>query len=271
MTTRAQAPRRRGRPKASLKGVPVASLPASTGSGGPGMGADGDSLSRIQERNRARLLEAALAEFSRHGYSGTTLDRLAAAAGMSKSNLLYYFSSKSDLYEASLARILEVWLGPLRRLDPEGDPARELAAYISQKMKMSQEAPDASRLFANEVMSGAPRIRRVLETDLKTLVEDKARVIRHWVETGRIASVDPVHLILSIWAITQHYADFQVQILAVTGKDLSDPAFRAAAETSVLHLVLSSLGLTVPAEGVGEGEVAGEGIADREAESEVPR
>ncbi len=209
-----------------------------------------EPLSRIQEMNRGRLLDAALAEFSRHGYSGTTLERIAGAAGMSKSNLLYYFTSKSAIYEKSLEHILDVWLAPLRLLDPDGDPATELSGYILHKMRTSRQSPDASRLFANEVMSGAPRIRRVLEVDLKQLVEAKISVIQTWIASGKIKPVEPLHLILSIWAITQHYADFQTQILAMTGKDLNDEDFRREAENSALSMVLSSLGLETPAQAV---------------------
>ena len=203
-------------------------------------------LSRIQEMNRSRIIEAALGEFSRFGYSGATIDKISAAAGMSKSNLLYYFSSKSDVYEAVLEYILDVWLAPLRTLDPEGDPATELAAYIRQKMRMSAERPEASRLFANEVMQGAPQIRDVLENDLKNLVAEKSTVIEHWIETGKIRKIVPVHLIFTIWATTQHYADFDSQIRALTGTGLENPDFFEEAENAVCSLILNGLGLELP-------------------------
>ena len=203
-------------------------------------------LSRIQEMNRGRIIEAALGEFSRYGYSGATIDKISASAGMSKSNLLYYFSSKSDVYEAVLEHILDVWLAPLRTLDPEGDPATELAAYIRQKMKMSAERPEASRLFANEVMQGASQIRDVLEKDLKNLVTEKSKVIEQWIEAGRIRKIVPVHLIFTIWATTQHYADFDSQIRALTGTGLEDQAFFEEAENAVCSLILSGLGLEMP-------------------------
>ncbi|PVB62767.1 TetR family transcriptional regulator C-terminal domain-containing protein [Labrenzia sp. 011] len=205
-------------------------------------------LSRIQEKNRSLILEAALGEFSRKGFSGATVERIAAEAGMSKSNLLYYFSSKEAIYEATLAHILEVWLAPLKTLDPLGDPADELAAYIRQKIELSAKFPEASRLFANEVMQGAPQILPVLETDLKRLVMEKCRVIEDWIEAGRMRPVDPVHLIFTIWATTQHYADFSVQIRALTGKDLSDPDFQRETEASVTALILNGAGLKWPAE-----------------------
>lgn len=203
-------------------------------------------LSRIQERNRSLILDAALSEFSRKGFSGATVERIAAEAGMSKSNLLYYFSSKEAIYKATLAHILEVWLAPLKTLDAEGEPARELAAYIRQKIQMSAEYPEASRLFANEVMQGAPQILPILEGELKRLVEEKSQVIDNWIETGRMERIDPGHLIFTIWATTQHYADFSIQVKALTGRDLSDPAFFEETVASVTKLLLNGVGLTVP-------------------------
>ena len=203
-------------------------------------------LSRIQEMNRSRIIEAALGEFSRFGYSGATIDKISTAAGMSKSNLLYYFSSKTAVYEAVLEHILDVWLAPLRTLDPQGDPATELAAYIRQKMKMSAERPEASKLFANEVMQGAPQIKDVLEKDLKNLVSEKSKVIEQWIEAGKIRKITPVHLIFTIWATTQHYADFDSQIRALTGTGLEDPEFFTEAENAVCSLIPNGLGLDRP-------------------------
>ncbi len=212
-------------------------------------GSKAGGLSRIQEKNRSLILDAALGEFSKKGFSGATVERIAADAGMSKSNLLYYFSSKEAIYNATLAHILDVWLAPLKTLDPEGDPARELAGYIRQKIDMSAKYPEASRLFANEVMQGAPRILPILENDLKKLVDEKAQVIADWIEAGKMRSVNPVHLIFTIWATTQHYADFSVQIKALTGRDLSDPDFHEETVTSVTSLILNGVGLKPPAEG----------------------
>ncbi len=82
---------------------------------------------------------------------------------------------------------------------------------------MSQHFPRESRLFANEIIQGAPRIRDVLEGELRELVNEIATVINGWVVDGRIKPVDPYHLIFSIWALTQHYADFDVQVRAILG------------------------------------------------------
>jgi TetR/AcrR family transcriptional regulator len=176
-------------------------------------GSTGDGMTtRIQKANRERILDAALEVFSAQGFRGATLDQIAAAAGLSKPNLLYYFDGKEAIHAALLAVLLDAWLDPLRRLDPVGEPRAEILAYMRRKLAMSREFPRESRLFANEVLQGAPRLEGFISGELRALVDDRAALIRAWGEEGRIAPVDPHHLIFSIWALTQHYADFEAQI-----------------------------------------------------------
>lgn len=172
---------------------------------------------RIQQRNRDNILDAALEVFSLHGFRGATLDQIADGAGLSKPNLLYYFPSKEAVHQALLTKLLDTWLDPLRALDPAGDPVEEILAYVRRKLDLARDYPRESRLFAGEILQGAPRMRAVIEKDLKRLVDEKARVLTRWMDDGRIARVNPVHLVFSIWALTQHYADFDVQVRAVLG------------------------------------------------------
>lgn len=172
---------------------------------------------RIQRQKRAAILEAGLTVFSEAGFRGATLDRVAAEAGLSKPNLLYYFPSKEAIYEALLRDMLATWLDPLRELNPEGEPVAELLAYVGRKLEMSRDFPRESRLFANEILRGAPHMHDVLTGELRGLVDETAAVIDGWVAQGRIAPVDSRHLLFSIWAQTQHYADFDVQVRAVLG------------------------------------------------------
>lgn len=177
---------------------------------------------RIQNEKRERILEAALEVFSASGFRGSTVDQIADAAGMSKPNLLYYFKGKEDIYETLLARLLDTWLAPLREIDAIGDPLGEICGYIRRKLEMARDFPRESRLFANEMLQGAPRIMSKLEGDLRRLVDEKVAVIAGWMRAGKIAPTDPYHLIFSIWATTQHYADFDVQVRAVLGPDRGD-------------------------------------------------
>lgn len=174
---------------------------------------------RIQREKQEVILEAALDVFSREGFRGATIDQIAEAAGMSKPNLLYYFPRKEEIYKRLMTEMLDVWLAPLREIDSVGDPVTELRSYIRRKIEMSRDYPRQSRLFANEMLQGGPRVLDVLESDLKALVDEKATVMLGWMENGKIVRTDPYHLIFSIWATTQHYADFDVQVRAVLGKD----------------------------------------------------
>ena len=174
---------------------------------------------RIQQRNRDLILGAALEVFSTHGFRGATLDQIATEAGLSKPNLLYYFPSKEAIHNELLSGLMDTWLDPMRALESSGEPIAELLAYVDRKLEMSRLYPRESRLFANEIVQGAPRILEALKGDLKELVDEKAAVIRDWTKQGKIADVHPYHLIFSIWSLTQHYADFDVQVRAVLGEE----------------------------------------------------
>ncbi|WP_339109520.1 TetR family transcriptional regulator C-terminal domain-containing protein [Thioclava sp. GXIMD4216] len=176
-------------------------------------------MTRIQRRNRQTILEAALEVFSAHGFRGSTLDQIATEAGLSKPNLLYYFPSKEAIHVELLSGLLDVWLAPLHAMTAEGDPKTEIMAYMRRKLEMSREMPRESRLFANEVLQGAPRFHDGLAGQLKTLVEEKALIIQQWIDAGQLAKVDPYHLIFSIWSLTQHYADFDVQVRTILGSE----------------------------------------------------
>ena len=175
------------------------------------------SDTRIQKKNQALIMSAGLVVFSQFGFRGSTLDLVAQEAGLSKPKLLYYFRSKEAIYTALLAKTLTNWLEPLRKIDAKGDPVEELLGYAKRKLDMSQHYPRESRLFANEIIQGAPRIGDVLRGELRELVDETAVVINGWATAGRINKVDPYHLIFSIWAQTQHYADFDVPVRSVLG------------------------------------------------------
>lgn len=185
----------------------------------------GKKPSRIQQRNRLVILEAALDVFSQHGYRGATLDQIAAAAGISKPNILYYFEGKEEIHVTLLNHLMKTWLDPLRQMNVDGDPLTELLEYINRKLEMARDLPRESRLFANEVLQGAPRMGPHLQSSLKPLFDEKCVLIQRWMDEGSLAQVDPQHLIFSIWATTQHYADFDAQVdVLLEGKPSHDGA-----------------------------------------------
>jgi TetR/AcrR family transcriptional regulator len=196
---------------------------------------------RIQVRNEKRILDAAQEVFATYGYQGATIDEIADRARISKPNLHYYFKRKRDLYLAVLRRTLEIWLVPLRELDRTGDPAVELGNYIAQKVQLSRRFPAASRVFANEIVQGAPFLKGYLQTNLREVVERKAAVIQHWIDQGKLAPIDPYHLIFLIWAATQHYADFTAQVKAVMNVPRLNQGHFHKVEQSLSRIILQGV------------------------------
>jgi TetR/AcrR family transcriptional regulator len=192
----------------------------------------------IRESNESRLLEAAETVFAERGFSGATTAAIAARANLPKANLHYYFRTKAQLYRAVLSNVLELWLGELDRFTPDREPAEAIAEYVAGKLHWSRVRPNASKVFANEILHGAPFLETYLAQDLRRRVEQKAKVIRHWIRSGKLRPVDPKHLIFQLWASTQHYADFDVQVRAVLGRRRLGERDFASAAANITSLIL---------------------------------
>jgi TetR/AcrR family transcriptional regulator len=183
----------------------------------------GEGGGATRERNEREILAAAEKVFAAHGYRGASVQAIAEAAGLPKSNVLYYMGSKRGLYVRLLERMMARWNALLDDISVEDDPAEVLEAFIRSKMALSRRHPEGSRLFAAEILGGAPFLQEYLRGELRSWVEERAQIFRQWAERGMMDPVDPVWLIFLIWSATQHYADFEAQVLGITGRDeLSD-------------------------------------------------
>lgn len=197
--------------------------------------------SQAVSAKKAAILAAALETFSQFGIHGTRLEQVAELAGVSKTNLLYYYPSKEVLYVAVLRQILDVWLAPLKAFREEFTPLVAISEYIRLKLEVSRDYPQASRLFCLEMLQGAPLLKEELTGGVKALVDEKSAIIAGWVASGKLAAVDPHHLIFMIWAATQHYADFSAQVEAVTGKTLQDEAFFQRTAENVQRMIIEGI------------------------------
>jgi TetR/AcrR family transcriptional regulator len=204
---------------------------------------DDSSKGQIRQTNEAVILAAAERVFASGGFSGATMAAIAEAAGLPKANIHYYFRSKDALYRSVLARILQDWLVPTGGITPQANPREAIERYIRAKMRLSFERPDASRVFANELLHGAPIVKALLDTELRELVLAKAAVLDGWMAQGRMAPVDAMHLFFTIWAATQTYADFAVQVSAVLGRPNLNSQDHERATEHVVSLVLRGCGL----------------------------
>jgi TetR/AcrR family transcriptional regulator len=204
---------------------------------------DDASKGQIRQANEALILAAAERVFAGAGFGGATMAAIAEAAGLPKANLHYYFGAKQELYRTVLARTLKDWLSPSGVITPDADPRQAIEAYIRAKMALSEQRPHASKVFANELLHGAPVVKTLLATELRDLVRTKAAVIQGWISQGRMAPVNPVHLFFTIWAATQTYADFDVQVCAVLDCAELSAQDHATATEHVVDLILRGCGL----------------------------
>lgn len=195
-------------------------------------------MSSIRERNKALILQAASQEFADKGFAAAKTNDIADKAGLPKPNVYYYFKSKENLYREVLESVIERLLKASQPFDEDGHPEHVLRDYIRTKIAISRDLPYASKVFASEIMHGAPHLSSERTEQLNSQARFIIDRIEHWIDQGLMAKVDASHLLFSIWAATQTYADFDWQISIVTGKaSLSDADYEAAAET-ITRLVL---------------------------------
>ena len=199
------------------------------------------SRSKIQIKKRALILNAAERVFARHGFAGSRLIEISKEAGLPKSNILYYFKSKEDIYSSLCQDILENWLGAIGYISENSEPSDALKKYIVAKMELSKKRPFASKVFAMEIISGAPVIGDYLATELRSWVDNQAKIFRAWQERGQIIDVSPYHVFFVIWAVTQTYADFETQIKLVLGDGHLGSREYDRAVKAVTEIILNGL------------------------------
>jgi TetR/AcrR family transcriptional regulator len=182
----------------------------------------------IREENERAILSAAEAEFAEQGFGGATMAAIAARAGVPKPNVYYYFSTKERLYRAVVERVLNEWLEAASSFDTSDDPGEALTSYISAKMDLARAMPLGSKIWASEIMRGAPAIQDFLDTTLTQWVRSRERVVRRWIADGKLKAIEPRVLFYMIWATTQQYANAAHEIATLEHGEFSDAAFERA-------------------------------------------
>ncbi len=197
---------------------------------------------RRQDKERA-ILQVAEAQFARHGFEGVSLEGIAAAMGLSRHNLLYYFPSKEALYRRVIDEVMTQWLDGMGALASGDQPAQALRRYIGAKLRSSAKRPDGSRVFTQEVMAGAPRYADAIVQRVLPLLQADVSLFERWAGEGRIRRLPFAHLLFVLWAATQAYADLAPQFALLLGKPALDDADFDAARRVIETLALAGLGL----------------------------
>lgn len=201
--------------------------------------------SKISEKNKRRIIEAAVRAFAQNGFKGTSIKQIADDAKLPKTNVLYYFSSKQVLYTAVLQDILLVWNSSFDKATAEDDPAITLATYIAEKMEISRIHPYSSKVFAMEILRGATNLNKSNFAEYQAWMKSRVAVIEAWIKQNKINTMSAEYLLYHIWACTQHYADFSAQITGLRGKKMTKADFQHATQ-DLIALILNGCGLAVP-------------------------
>ncbi len=189
-------------------------------------------------------MAAAEEVFALKGFNGATTQQIADLAALPKANVHYYFKTKADLYNAVLEDVLVVWKKDAEAFDRSEDPTLALTEYIKSKMFHSFTRPHGSKVWANEIIHGAPVLGdEKLGKFLNIWEKRKTIQIGRWIKQGKILPIDPHYLLFLIWATTQHYADFEHQISVLNGNKPLSKAQQARATKNVIGIVLRGIGL----------------------------
>jgi len=195
-----------------------------------------------RQEAEALILSAAEKVFAEAGFGGATMQLIADVAGLPKANLHYYFPTKELLYRQVVQNIFQIWLQAADIFDQAEGPEEGIGAYIDAKMEISRRHADGSKVWASEVMHGAPVIQDYLETTLTEWTNGRIEVIERWIAEGRMAPIDPRHLLYMLWATTQHYADFGHQIDTLNGGTPLDDNQWEAAKSNIKSIILRGIG-----------------------------
>lgn len=201
---------------------------------------------RPRDKHFTTILKAAQEEFALHGLKGARMQAIADRAELPKANIHYYFQNKVSLYLAVLDNIMSTWNDFFNDVTVKDDPAISLDAFIRQKVRLSFEQPSASRLFANEIIQGAPYLSDYLHGEMRPWMKDRADIIQGWINAGKMPATDPVLLIFMIWATTQHYADFQSQVLGILDQGEYEESMMKQIADFISHTILTGCGLKPP-------------------------
>jgi len=196
------------------------------------------SRPRDRALTRAAILEAAERIFAEAGDAGARTDAIAAAAGVNKALLYYYFRSKGELYRAVLEEHLKDFRRQAFAVLDSGGPARAvLLRYVDMHFDFISARPHYPRLFQRLVMAGGKTLERLAGELFHPLSRKVVGLIDRGVRAGEFRPVDSVHAAISLVALTVFYFSAAPVVRVVTGRDPYARGNLARRKREVLNFV----------------------------------
>tara|TARA_R110001599_G_scaffold86538_2_gene231964 strand:- start:406 stop:1032 length:627 start_codon:yes stop_codon:yes gene_type:complete len=191
-----------------------------------------------------KILDAAVVEFSQHGFQGASTQAIAERAQLKKSQLHYYIEDKEALYSQVLGKVLDSWRGFFTfDASPELLPREALGEFVRLKLDYALENPELSRIFTMEILSGGARLEAYWPGAMEA-THAKVSKIDSWVQRGELRPLDGRLLIMHIWALTQYYSDYRLQAELLLEASLTESTVRSNIEQELIRFVLLGAGLS---------------------------
>jgi AcrR family transcriptional regulator len=195
----------------------------------------GGERQRDAERTRARILEAAKAEFGAKGYAGARVGDIAGAAGVNKQLISYYFGGKEGLYT-------ELAAASMRNSEAINDPSQPLELVVKQFIRLNAADRDAAKLFVRENLADDETPPTAADTAgaevQRGYVERQVDYIRARQAAGDVpADLDPGHLLLILISAASAPVAFPRVARAMSGQDPASPEFAEAYAEQLARLL----------------------------------
>lgn len=192
---------------------------------------------------RATILHAAEHIFAEQGLAGARTDAIAAAAGVNKALIYYYFKSKDALYLAVVEEHLKDFSQrALAILSGDQRVQEKLLSYVSMHFDFIAARKDYPRLFQRFMMAGEHPFMRVRKKYFIPVAKRLQAVIDEGVRNGELYASDSTHTAISLVALTVFYFSAAPMLKAVgTIKDPYKKVQLAKRKTEVLNFIRRAL------------------------------
>ncbi len=163
---------------------------------------------RVVETKRELIIESALRLILRKGYDGTTVDDVAAAAGVSKGLVSYHFAKKDALFKAVLEKILAKLESDLEEMSRQDLPARERLRLNFRNLFENAERTRSYYTVLVDFLAQAPRealVRSYTQTIYQTILRSVEATIRDGIAAGEFRQVDPRMAASTVVALTEGF------------------------------------------------------------------
>jgi AcrR family transcriptional regulator len=200
---------------------------------------------RDADATRAKILQAALSEFSERGLPEASTDDIADRCGVNKRMIYYYFGSKEGLYLSALESVFERFVALENEIDVEHlEPADAIEAMINLKIDYYLENPQFVSFLAMENFYRARHLRKSKKLHMfrTPLTEVIARILRRGQSSGQFRQdVDPVDFYISMCALCIMYFSNQHSLGAIFERDMTSDVNIERRRRTVVEFVLSYL------------------------------